>query len=629
MERTNPFGISDDETDGPGEFESKALPGSGSLIELTIEHWTNLCEIMSPSLIINPFALEEFQHHLISLAEIISRERSDNRTDPKSSECVELMLNENILEKVCTFATRQKKFSVDIRHTLVSFFTNILTIPGPSLIIHQQILRPLNRLLLLCDSSGQEKDISLKLIPLLYHICLLIQENESFLDLFFIDGAGRVPSKFLVFTLLVPYVHDMTEKGATARDALLMCLSVAARSPQSRLSDFIVGDTDFCQVLATGLSGLYSSLPMNIELPEDNWLSPLSHLLAVPGLKKILASLSFCNSVLQMAPLLVCQGILLLIKNGFLKQVIGPAMFQNSPDGAAVAVGYLCVFLNNITNVQLMGVFVQFITLGKCDDKSIINCLVQYILSESNKLASVALELLYTLVNLNCEDVMLILILQYLLLGQHITPHQLQSVANRDLYCIAARRFLFSIPSCCTKSDKLLLESLAREEYLSSIESSFTHNDSHELSSSPVKITDNNSPVYSCLPSTMQKYTTSTFSDKLFQQVTPELSYYNFLAEAHSAIEKCTKGCWCWSSLYDKTVVSTNIDVAKTSHTQFLIEDHSSQGTLNDHDIPDPVMPVISQEVFHKPPFDISCKDRFTNQVCFVHRIEHYLLIYF
>jgi hypothetical protein len=90
-----------------------------------------------------------------------------------------------------------------------------------------------------------------------------------------------------------------------------------------------------------------------------------------------------------MAPLLVCQGILLLIKNGFLKQVIGPAMFQNSPDGAAVAVGYLCVFLNNITNVQLMGVFVQFITLGKCDDKSIINCLVQYILSESNKVCNI------------------------------------------------------------------------------------------------------------------------------------------------------------------------------------------------------------------------------------------------
>ena len=56
------------------------------------------------------------------------------------------------------------------------------------------------------------------------------------------------------------------------------------------------------QVLATGLSALYSSLPTNVQLTEDDWHSPLSQFeLVVPELKKFLQTLSYCNSVLQVS----------------------------------------------------------------------------------------------------------------------------------------------------------------------------------------------------------------------------------------------------------------------------------------------------------------------------------------
>lgn len=53
-------------------------------------------------------------------------------------------------------------------------------------------------------------------------------------------------------------------------------------------------------MLATGLSGLYSSLPTKIEVPSEEWhcLSK-DDLLQMPSLIQFLNSLEFCNAVIQ------------------------------------------------------------------------------------------------------------------------------------------------------------------------------------------------------------------------------------------------------------------------------------------------------------------------------------------
>ena len=117
-----------------------------------------------------------------------------------------------------------------------------------------------------------------------------------------------------------------------------------------------------------------------------------------------------------MAPLLVCQACVSLIKNGFLQQVLGPALLQvrtlyvclsvsvkwcidvisiiytifsylsqNSPEEITVATGYLTLFLLHITNVQLMRTFLQFIISGECDGQPVVNSLIQNISSDSQQ----------------------------------------------------------------------------------------------------------------------------------------------------------------------------------------------------------------------------------------------------
>lgn len=54
------------------------------------------------------------------------------------------------------------------------------------------------------------------------------------------------------------------------------------------------------QVLATGLSGLYSSLPTKLDVPSEEWhCLHREDWLQTPSLVQFLNSLEFCNAVIQ------------------------------------------------------------------------------------------------------------------------------------------------------------------------------------------------------------------------------------------------------------------------------------------------------------------------------------------
>ena len=244
MKCTNPFEDSNDE-----ENLQEASLSEGAVLEEMEKIWRELQDLMTTALT-DPFTLQEFQVHLTSIVKLMMEDQSSPAD--KVSDCIQLLLTENILEKLYLYVTRQKAYSRESRLVLLQFANNLLSLPGQPVLIHQQIVRPLGRLLRVCETSP-EQNLSVGLVPLLQQICLLIQENDTLLDLFFSDGAGQTPSKFFVFTQLVPHIHDGSETGRRARDAILICLSVAARSLHSNLGEFIVANTNFCQVLSIPL----------------------------------------------------------------------------------------------------------------------------------------------------------------------------------------------------------------------------------------------------------------------------------------------------------------------------------------------------------------------------------------
>ena len=272
---TNPFGSEDEEEEEEEEREAREERGKGEdnvskdvplestpQAEQTRHHWLAIEKTISiPYQLTDPFLLGELGKHLTAIQKLVAKERPESMG--RTGDCLEVVLSQNIVESVYVFSTRQRVHGRGIRITLLRFLTELLTCCSQPLLIHQQILRPLNRLLRACEAT-EDGGVTSALVPLLHQICILLQENQSLLDLFFVESKAHHPSRFLPMTQLIPHMHDVTEIGNRSRDALLLCLSLADQLPQTNLSRFIATDCNFCQV---GILTLPHLSPLTVISP--------------------------------------------------------------------------------------------------------------------------------------------------------------------------------------------------------------------------------------------------------------------------------------------------------------------------------------------------------------------------
>ena len=194
---------------------------------------------------LNPFALEELKEMLVNIQKLLSKDTPE--AQGHMGPCLKYLLHENIIENIYMFTTRQREYTKEVRVFLLDFFTEVFARSRQPLLIHQQILRPVNKLLRACEGTKDPR-LNSSFIPLLHQICILMQENQSLLDLFFMESNEHMQSRFLVLTSLIPHMHEMGDVGNRARDALLLCLSLADQLSGTNLSRFIATDCNFCQV---------------------------------------------------------------------------------------------------------------------------------------------------------------------------------------------------------------------------------------------------------------------------------------------------------------------------------------------------------------------------------------------
>ncbi|CAM5073789.1 unnamed protein product [Eretmochelys imbricata] len=198
-----------------------------------------------------------------------------------------------------------------------------------------------------------------------------------------------------------------------------------------------------------GLSALYSSLPRKIEVRADDWHSlRREDWMGVPALVLFMNSLEFCNAVLQVAHPLVQKQLVNYVHNGFLVPVLGPALHKTAVEELMASTAYLELFLRSVSDPALLQTFLRFVLLHRHDHSTILDTLVARIAANS-RLCMVSLSLFRTLLNLNCEDVMLQLVLRYLIPCSHVMLSQKRAVKDLDIYGKSADKFLSLIPRCC------------------------------------------------------------------------------------------------------------------------------------------------------------------------------------
>ncbi|XP_043641256.1 FHIP family protein GE18198 isoform X2 [Drosophila teissieri] len=463
---------------------------------------------------------------------------------PPAAPCLEFLLSENLLDKLYEWACTTGRYANAVRLEQLKLYELLVSHSRHQLLCHEPFLRPL--LKILASSQGEifPPDLEKRLVILLNQLCVVLMQNVHLLDLFFFSAQTQVqeqilngnvaPPKsgtttnFIIFSLLIPYVHREGSLGHQARDALLLCMALSQKN--SNIGTYIAQYSSICPLLVTGLGGLYSRLPNSIEISSIDWhrITP-DDVTEIPELTLFMNALEFCNAVVQVAHEMIKQQLLDFMYQGFIVPVLGPAILQTNIDSQISAMSYLDLILRSITEPGLLRAFVRFLLdTEKFDGERIIDALVERLNSPDANLCMVTMALFDTLLGLHCEDLMLELLLKFMLPGKHVPISHRHKINKIDPYLNSSEFFLDLSPDVMKRARDLARPKSVHEPVVS---------DLTPLPSLP-------SPVMSKTIGANWNYYGVHTGDSLYANIQA------YLFEAHWRIAQCQRDCLKWANSY-------------------------------------------------------------------------------
>uniref|UniRef100_A0A8C1W546 Family with sequence similarity 160 member A1a n=1 Tax=Cyprinus carpio TaxID=7962 RepID=A0A8C1W546_CYPCA len=445
---------------------------------------------------------------------------------------LEFVVMENVLERLFIWSLR-REFTDDMKLEQLKMYEMLIGQARQPLLHHKPVLKPLMMLLSSCSGSpsgSSSSAVETELVLLLNQLCCVLAKDPSVLELFFHTSEDQGAANFLIFSLLIPFIHREGSVGQQARDALLLIMALSAENHV--VAKHIAENTYFCPVLATGLSGLYSSLPTKLDVPSEEW-----HCLhredwqQLPALVQFLNSLEFCNAVIQVAHPSTRDQLVGYIHNGFLVPVLAPALHKLTLEEVMTTTAYLDLFIRSVSEPALLHTFLSFILLHRHDNVHILDTLVSRI-NTPFQLGTVSLALFRTLIGLFCEDVMLQLVFKYLIPCNHMMLSQRRVLRERDCYSVSAAKFLALTPSCCSpevippplrKLDSILWSKGTDGSHIGTMESKEVLSEEDDCGNSCV----------------------------IGSEIYLDVSYLHYLYDAQNSISHCMRACRVWSAPYD------------------------------------------------------------------------------
>ncbi|XP_076003903.1 FHF complex subunit HOOK-interacting protein 1A [Genypterus blacodes] len=442
---------------------------------------------------------------------------------------LEFVVMENVMERLFVWSLR-REFTDDMKLEQLKMYEMLVGQAHQPLLHHKPILRPLMMLLSSCSATAAP-EVEAELVLLLNQLCCVLAKDSSVLELFFHTSEDQGATNFLIFSLLIPFIHREGTVGQQARDALLLIMSLS--SENQRVAKHIAENTYFCPVLATGLSGLYSSLPTKLEVPNEEWhCLHREDWLQMPSLVQFLNSLEFCNAVIQVAHADIRDQLVSYIYKGFLVPVVAPALHKLTLEEVMATTAYLDLFLRSVSEPALLQTFLSFILLHRHESVHILDTLVSRI-NTPFQLGTVSLGLFRTLIGLYCEDVMLQLILRYLIPCNHMMLSQRRVVRERDCYSVSAAKILALTPSCCPpENSPPPLRQLDSILFSKGAENPNT-GDATEVEEG---FLEEDSSGNSCV---------------IGSEIYLDVNYLHYLYDARLSIRSCMRACQVWSAPYD------------------------------------------------------------------------------
>ncbi|VUZ55721.1 unnamed protein product [Hymenolepis diminuta] len=314
-----------------------------------------------------------------------------------------------------------------ILHRLLSNFDFLVSQAKQNLLFSNVIFQPILKLIDACQYLAER--LSENLSRFLYTLSVLLSRDPVLLEFSKQVSHDVTRNEYFIFSSLVPLLHLPGSSGTEAKHALLLILQLSDRDTE--VANYLTSKSDICPVLATGLSGYYSCLPKRLVLNGTDKSrdqgggdtlyvrGPGWHRIThsewskCEALVRFLQTLEFCDIAVRISHQSVRQYLLYYIYSGFLMSVLRSALNQKSMEEVIAAEAYLELFLRRLTESSLIGLFLRFIVASTDESESVLSSLITR-LSANSTLGMVTLSLFRTILNLNCEDIMYLLVFQYL-----------------------------------------------------------------------------------------------------------------------------------------------------------------------------------------------------------------------
>ncbi|XP_049545557.1 FHIP family protein AGAP011705 isoform X2 [Anopheles darlingi] len=483
--------------------------------------------------------------------------------------CLEHLLSENLLDKLYEWGIKTGRYANAVRLEQLKLYEQLVSHSRHQLLVHEPFLRPLLKLLASSQNEIYPPDVEKRLVILLNQLCVVLMQNVHLLDLFFFSTsqtqaansglkqqqtANDCHTNFIIFSLLIPYVHREGSLGHQARDALLLCMALSQKN--SNVGTYIATYSSICPVLVTGLGGLYSRLPNQIDIRTADWYRiTTDDVTELPELTLFMNSLEFCNAVVQVAHAMIRQQLLDFLYQGFLVPVLGPAIlqsfkgqgqFQTNVESQVSAMAYFDLIVRSISEPGLIQLVIRFLLdEEKFDGQRILDVLVERLNSNDPRLCMVTLSLFDSLLSLNCEDIMLELMLKYLLPCKHVPISHRFKINRVDPYTQAVEYFLNITPDIMRKVNSVLSLNNANPTNLlvgAPVPLS-SNNRSMGMMGTVGIVGSNNLNVSKTVGANWNHYGLNTGETLL-------ANYQAYLLDARNRIAQCKHACDQWNNVY-------------------------------------------------------------------------------
>lgn len=221
-------------------------------------HWANAKQIMciDERTVTCREKCKILAYHLSEIILILTEEKENDYLGP----CIKYAVDEEIFQILYIWSSESPGSLRDLlmRTEQLRIYRNFIDKCKSSVLLYEQIWKPLLYLLYSCKTYGVTEEMELDFVALLKSLCVSVNREIALLDLFFLDNHHEKGVDSLsVFTMLIPYVHRGGEVGEWSRDGVLLCMALS--SVDHRLGNYIIENTNFCPV---SVSKTFSKLPL-------------------------------------------------------------------------------------------------------------------------------------------------------------------------------------------------------------------------------------------------------------------------------------------------------------------------------------------------------------------------------